>query len=208
MYVIYPLRHEKFSSKLTSCRAFFFLSALIEMALIRYYRKEKAFGPSPGNNYTAGSTPQRIRFWQRRDRDATLASGGLAATEKRHPDSLPIHSTPEDVRNSYNTENTAVGAEVPYNKYGTGAGDEYNTSNAGYRNSEYPTTATSAAGGRDNYQGAGTNTAAYDNAYPATATTTVHDSGYRMPATGTTYQSHFMQPGEIPAREYVNNPSY
>jgi hypothetical protein len=187
----------------------FLLSALIELALIRHHRKEKAFGPSPANNYTAGSTPRRIRFWQRQHRDeAALAAGGLAAAEKRHPESLPAHSTPADVRNSYNTDNTAVGTEAPYNKYGTGAlGDGYTAPNVGYREPGYPAATTGAVGARDSYSGTGVNTGTYDNAYPATGPSAVRDSGYRTPTTttGGAYNPEFEQPGEIPAREYINN---
>jgi len=84
---------------------FFIISIFVEMGLIRHHKKEKAFGPSPNNGYTAGS-PKR-KFWQRstRRRDTEMA-GGLAA--KQHPDSLPVHSTPNDVRASYATDTTAV----------------------------------------------------------------------------------------------------
>ncbi|KAI9646783.1 hypothetical protein NHQ30_004782 [Ciborinia camelliae] len=84
---------------------FFFISMFVEMALIKHHQKEKAFGPSPKNGYTAG-TPHR-KFWQRHPaRDGEYMVGGLA-TEK--PDALPIHSTPNDVRNSYATDATMVG---------------------------------------------------------------------------------------------------
>jgi len=96
---------------------FFLISILVELALIRHHEKEKAFGPSPNNGYTAG-TPRR-RFWRRKSRrDAEYAAGGLAA-EKRHPDALPVHASPADVRASYATDTTAVGTEQPvYSKYG------------------------------------------------------------------------------------------
>jgi len=156
---------------------------------MRHYRKEKAFGPSPANNYTAGSTPRRTRFWQRENRDgAALAAGGLAAHEKRHPDSLPAHNTPGDVRNSYNTENTAVSTEAPHNKYGTGEG--YFAPSAGYREPGYPAT-TGAVGAHDSYPGAGTTAARNDSAYPATGPTAVHDTGYRTPTTGAAYNPQF-----------------
>jgi len=95
---------------------FFFLSIFVEYGLIRHHKKEKAFGPSPNNGYTAG-TPRR-KFWQRRrgNRDAEFAAGGLAA--EKHPDSLPAHVTPAAVRDSYATDTTAVGNEPVYNKYG------------------------------------------------------------------------------------------
>jgi hypothetical protein len=156
---------------------------------MRHHRKEKAFGPSPANNYTAGSAPRRTRFWQRKNRHkATLAAGGLAAHEKRHPDSLPVHSTPADVRNSYNMNNTAVGTEAPYNEYGTG--DGYVAANAGYREPGYTAT-TGAVGASDSYPSAGMTTARYDGAYPAMGTTGVHDTGYRTPTTGAAYNPQF-----------------
>jgi len=93
---------------------FFFFSIFLEFALMRHHKKEKAFGPSPNNGYTAGS-PKR-KFWQRKQkrRDMEMA-GGLA---KQHPDSLPTHATPSDARMSYATDTTAVGEQTPYNKYG------------------------------------------------------------------------------------------
>lgn len=81
---------------------------------MRHHKKEKAFGPSPNNGYTAGS-PKR-HFWQRKNkRDAEM---GAYAT-KVHPDALPPHTDPSEVRDSYATDTTAVaGDQVPYNKYG------------------------------------------------------------------------------------------
>jgi len=97
---------------------FFFASMFIELALMRHHRKEKAFGPSPNNGYTAGS-PRR-RFWQRKPKNRN------AAMVAEKPDTLPAHQTPADFRTSYATDATAVGQEPVYNKYGsanmTGAG--------------------------------------------------------------------------------------
>ncbi|KAG0648393.1 hypothetical protein D0Z07_5303 [Hyphodiscus hymeniophilus] len=88
---------------------FFFASMLIEIALMRHHKKEKAFGPSPNNGYTAG-TPRR-RFWQRKPKNNT-------AFVAEKPDALPAHQTPADFRTSYATDATAVGQEPVYNKYG------------------------------------------------------------------------------------------
>jgi len=92
---------------------FFLLSIPLELALIRHRRKERAFGPSPNNGYTAGS-PRR-KFWQRKPkRDAAFV--------EKNPDTLPAHATPADMRSSYATDTTAVGAgEAPLNKYGNTA---------------------------------------------------------------------------------------
>jgi len=89
---------------------FFLLSIPIELALMRHHKKEKAFGPSPNNGYTAGS-PKR-KFWQRKPKNATYV--------EKNPDALPSHTTPAAVRDSYATEETHVGTEPTYNKYGAG----------------------------------------------------------------------------------------
>jgi hypothetical protein len=74
-------------------------------------RREKAFGPSPQNNYTSGT--EKRSFWQRKPkRDSGYTDGGLVA-QKRSPDSLPEHTTPGDMRASYGTDSTAVGQEAP-----------------------------------------------------------------------------------------------
>lgn len=114
---------------------FFFLSMFVEYGLIRHHKKEKAFGPSPNNGYTAGS-PKR-KFWQRKPKATRDTEMGSA---KVHPDALPAHTTPADAgyghghqnagyghtnpndvtRASYATDTTAVG-ELPagQQKYGT-----------------------------------------------------------------------------------------
>jgi len=91
---------------------FFFISIFVEYGLIRHRKKERAFGPSPNNGYTAGS-PKR-KFWQRKQKRNTMY--------EKNADVLPTHATPADMRNSYATDTTAVGAgEVPVNKYGNAA---------------------------------------------------------------------------------------
>jgi hypothetical protein len=135
---------------------FFLFSILVELALFHQHKKEKAFGPSPNNGYTAGR-PRR-KFWQRKPKcDAEYAAGFLAA-KKRHPDSLPVHPKPNDIRNSYATDATAVGTEqLTYNKYGhnsvpaqgyqtggvTGANevpaDRYFRTHQAYKNDPLPT---------------------------------------------------------------------
>jgi hypothetical protein len=94
---------------LISYRVFFLLSIPVELGLIKHRRKEKAFGPSPNNGYTAGS-PKR-KFWQRKQKRNTMY--------EKNADALPTHATPADFRTSYTTDTTAVGAgEAPLNKYG------------------------------------------------------------------------------------------
>jgi len=124
---------------------FFLVSAFVEVALMRQHKKEKAFGPSPNNGYTAG-TPRR-KFWQRKpkNRDLELA-------EK--PDTLPAHQTPADMRTSYATDATAVGHEPVVNKYGhanmTGAGSV--PQSTGTTNGYQTTTTTHSGGGYTPYR--------------------------------------------------------
>lgn len=96
--------------------AFFLFSFFSELAMIFQRRREKAFGPSPKNNYTSGT--EKRKFWQRKQKcDSGYSDGGLEA-QKRAPDSLPEHNTPGDMRQSYQTDTTAVGHEPVHNKYG------------------------------------------------------------------------------------------
>jgi hypothetical protein len=117
-------------------RVFFFLSIPVEYGLIRHRRKERAFGPSPNNGYTAGS-PKR-KFWQRKPKNATF--------NEKNPDTLPIHATPADIRNSYNTDTTAVGAgEAPLNRYGNNApASTYGNQTGGVASNGWQTTTTHA----------------------------------------------------------------
>ncbi|KAH7032942.1 uncharacterized protein B0I36DRAFT_320402 [Microdochium trichocladiopsis] len=82
---------------------FFILSALMEFVLVRHRRKEKAFGPSPGNNYTSGYAKKRGglfgKFGRKKHANATA----------ENPNQLPTHTTPDQMRQSYATDATAVG---------------------------------------------------------------------------------------------------
>ena len=71
--------------------------------LVRHRRKEARFGPSPANNYTSGYG-KRGKFM------GLFKRRGTAATQE-NPNALPMHTTPNQVRQSYNTESTAVGHE-------------------------------------------------------------------------------------------------
>ncbi|KIM96103.1 hypothetical protein OIDMADRAFT_91959, partial [Oidiodendron maius Zn] len=86
---------------------FFLFSFFIEVALMKQRRREKAFGPSPQNNYTSGTNKRS--FWRRLSkRNSKYKDGGLDA-QKLGPDSLPEHITPNEIRASYQTDTTAVG---------------------------------------------------------------------------------------------------
>ncbi|KAH7309964.1 hypothetical protein BKA65DRAFT_519199 [Rhexocercosporidium sp. MPI-PUGE-AT-0058] len=103
------LQKAAFAVAIIGC-VFFFISIFFELLLIRHRKKERAFGPSPNNGYTAGS-PKR-KFWQRKSKHNK-------AYADENPDVLPTHATPADMRQSYATDTTAVGAgELPVNKYG------------------------------------------------------------------------------------------
>lgn len=84
----------------------------MEFVLVRHHRKEKRFGPSPANNYTSG--------YGRKNKFMGLFSRKRSGTAtSQDPNILPQHTTPDQVRQSYNTESTAVGHEAgAYNKYG------------------------------------------------------------------------------------------
>ncbi|KAI9728042.1 MAG: hypothetical protein M1834_007856 [Cirrosporium novae-zelandiae] len=57
----------------------FIISAALTVGMARHHKREKAYGPSPANNYTSGRS--RGKFWQRKKRntyDAEMAvAGGL-----------------------------------------------------------------------------------------------------------------------------------
>ncbi|KAI0881022.1 uncharacterized protein GGS22DRAFT_173142 [Annulohypoxylon maeteangense] len=82
---------------------FFVFSAALEVVLVRHRRKEQRFGPSPANNYTSGYAKRRGLlglFRKKRTADA------------EDPNVLPAHTQPDQMRQSYNTEATAVGPET------------------------------------------------------------------------------------------------
>lgn len=89
----------------------------MEVALARHHRKEKRFGPSPGNNYTSGYAKGGFLSRFRRRKDVVDESNRLP--EHTHPDQL-------DGRQSYGTETTAVGYD------GRGASGDYHKQEAGY----------------------------------------------------------------------------
>ncbi|KAI1415187.1 hypothetical protein F5Y13DRAFT_156839 [Hypoxylon sp. FL1857] len=92
---------------------FFVFSALLEVVLVRHRRKEQRFGPSPANNYTSGYGRRRGLFGLFRRRETVDTADSNA---------LPEHTHPDQMRQSYNTETTAVAPEAgtyngSYNKY-------------------------------------------------------------------------------------------
>ena len=93
----------------------------MEVALARHRKKERRFGPSPANNYTSGYGKRgRFSNWfsfGRRRHDTT--------GDGEDPNALPTHATPNDVRDSYGTEQTRVGTSNGDPLTATGAYEKY-----------------------------------------------------------------------------------
>lgn len=105
---------------------FFLISAVMEVMLVRNRRTEKRYGPSPANDYTSGygSAKKRRGFFGRRNRSVRTADTNV----------LPQHTHPDQVRDSYATESTAVGGgaapQALHHKHGeptvgNGVGHDY-----------------------------------------------------------------------------------
>jgi hypothetical protein len=74
-------------------------------------------GPSPANDYTEGYGRKRFNF-NFFGLGRKRAAGADAA---QNPNVLPEHSTPDDLRNSYATEQTRVGSSGGYGGLGDGS---------------------------------------------------------------------------------------
>ncbi|TVY68870.1 hypothetical protein LSUE1_G007284 [Lachnellula suecica] len=159
---------------------FFFLSIFLELALMKHHRKEKKFGPSPNNGYTAGS-PKR-KFWQRKPKNTR----DIEANEK--PDALPAHATPADTRHSYATDATAVGGTAAV--VGAHEHHKHNNSAGNYDGTAY-----------GNEAGYGNNAATYGN-------TGNHDATYMKygpTATGGSGPAHGLTHGHTTTTTTHNN---
>lgn len=92
----------------------FILSVVAEWALIRHRRRENRYGPSPTNEYTEGSagTQKKGGFFR-----MLFGKKNKAAEPVVDPaNQLPEHTQPDELRNSYATDQTRVGTS------GVGAG--------------------------------------------------------------------------------------
>ncbi|KAK4680041.1 hypothetical protein QC764_209500 [Podospora pseudoanserina] len=99
-----------FSVAVAAC-ILFALSCLVNLALARHRKREKRFGPSPANDYTAGYGKKKNRFSALFGR----RRGGQHQTDLGpDPNALPVHTTPDEVRNSYGTDNTRVASNQGY----------------------------------------------------------------------------------------------
>jgi hypothetical protein len=127
--------------------AFLFLcTAAMQVTLVRRYKKEKRFGPSPSNNYTSGYGKHRGLFTRKSknpEKDAEVGAatgGGLAAGP---PDTRPSHDT------NYTGSTVAAGG-VPYDKVEGNTGPTHST-HGGYYTQP---------------QGTGVNPYVYENTQP------------------------------------------
>lgn len=102
----------------------FLITALMQILLARHHKKEKAYGPSPSNNYTSGSTNRK--FYQRKpktytDKDAEL---GAATTGTVADTSAGLggktRSGGNDLRASHDTAYTGSTVGVPTGGVPTG----------------------------------------------------------------------------------------
>jgi len=93
----------------------FLLTAGGQMLLARHHKREKRFGPSPANNYTAGTGRQP--FWKRRGRtgntrDAEMASGALTGHQN------DVQRPSDDTYVTGTTANNSYPPPVSEPKYG------------------------------------------------------------------------------------------
>lgn len=94
----------------------FLLSAIVQVLIARHHKKEKAFGPSPANNYTSGSGKRR--FWQRKSGPTTTKEGyghdtelGATGVSGTAAGLAPHHDT--TVRPSHDTAYTGSTVAAP-----------------------------------------------------------------------------------------------
>ncbi|KAJ4306397.1 hypothetical protein N0V88_001197 [Collariella sp. IMI 366227] len=103
---------------------FFIFSPLLSLALVRHRRRQQRLGASTANEFTASgfdhdttTTPTKrsklFGFLRRRN---------TGADASHNPNALPAHTSPDDVRGSYATEQTRVGSSSGYRQTTTGGG--------------------------------------------------------------------------------------
>lgn len=107
------------------------MSILTEILLARHRRKQKRYAATAANEYAGGKKKRGGLFGRRKRNDRAVAAGGQ--------DTLPAHTAPADVRDSYATEQTRVGhsrgtdtvGAGKYNKYGESGYDQPATTGIG-----------------------------------------------------------------------------
>lgn len=96
----------------------FLISAFVQIALSRHHKKEKRFGPSPANGYTAGSG---VKFWQRRKarkaHNRALRDPEVATTTTTTHHNGGLATGPTDYRPSHDTAYTGS-TVAPHNTHG------------------------------------------------------------------------------------------
>ncbi|KAK4147191.1 uncharacterized protein C8A04DRAFT_9211 [Dichotomopilus funicola] len=154
---------------------FFALSPFVSLWLVRHHKKEMRFGPSPANDYTSGyghndgtTKPEK--------RGGFLGFLGFGrkrtnATDTQNPNILPEHSTPDDLRDSYTTEQTHVDHN---SSHGTGAG-------AGVG---------AGGGGGGGYGGLGNGTSKYETPYLGGAGDNIPMGNYSSYGDGHRYENN------------------
>jgi len=91
---------------------FFLFSVLAEWLLIRHHRKESRYAPAtPLNDFTTPGSGEKEKtgrggFWATLFGKKTTA----APVDPYNPNALPEHASPDEVRDSYATEQTRVGS--------------------------------------------------------------------------------------------------
>lgn len=122
---------------------FFIFSITAEYALIRHQRKERRYGAALASTYSSGSggapadafgggdgvvdggIPHKssrfggLFFWRRR------GTGRIVRPQYQDPNALPAHTTPDQIRDSYATEETRVGSSASAAAGGVGVYGKY-----------------------------------------------------------------------------------
>ncbi|GAM83473.1 hypothetical protein ANO11243_014610 [Dothideomycetidae sp. 11243] len=105
----------------------FLILALVQIALVRHHKKEKAYGPSPANNYTSGSAGRR-KFWNRKRGAETAAGagaiGGAAAAHHHHNHTAATRDTEMGVVDNRPSHDTGFTGSTVANGNTTLAKDE------------------------------------------------------------------------------------
>jgi len=118
----------------------FFITAIVQLLLVKHHRKEKRYGPGPSNNYTSGAG--RRPFWKRNKnvtstRDAEMATAGAAGAQHTIRPSHDTGYTGTTTGNGVNGLDEAKYGEAGYGQAGYGYGQ-----NTGIAPTHHTTTTT------------------------------------------------------------------
>jgi hypothetical protein len=87
----------------------FFITALMQLALMRHHKKEKKFGPSPANDYTSGSEKKSRGMFARKNKTAPVPVHADEAVIGTQRNSLPAATTIRPSHDTAYSGHTAVG---------------------------------------------------------------------------------------------------